>query len=60
MRFFPRFKVKVCILIDSWGGGAFLQTLKGVGHWHCIEAGDEIGKMLVDFAVDVENEKKYD
>ncbi|CAK7206204.1 hypothetical protein SEUCBS139899_008991 [Sporothrix eucalyptigena] len=37
---------------DSWGADAFrvsLETLEGVGHWHCIEAGDKIGPILVDF-----------
>lgn len=28
-----------------------LRVLKGVGHWHCIEAGDEVGKAIADFAV---------
>ncbi|KAJ5327072.1 Alpha/beta hydrolase fold-1 [Penicillium brevicompactum] len=27
-----------------------LEVLKGVGHWHCIEAGDEVGALIADFA----------
>ncbi|KAJ5590496.1 Alpha/beta hydrolase fold-1 [Penicillium hetheringtonii] len=27
-----------------------LEVLKGVGHWHCIEAGDEVGQLIAKFA----------
>ncbi|KAJ5988744.1 hypothetical protein N7481_003954 [Penicillium waksmanii] len=27
-----------------------LEVLKGVGHWHCIEAGDEVGGLIAKFA----------
>lgn len=27
-----------------------LEVLKGVGHWHCIEAGDEVGGLIATFA----------
>ena len=26
-----------------------LEVLKGVGHWHCVEAGDEVGKLVREF-----------
>jgi len=26
-----------------------LKVLKGVGHWHCIEAGDQVGKEIAAF-----------
>jgi len=26
-----------------------LEVLKGVGHWHCVEASDEVGKLVADF-----------
>lgn len=26
-----------------------LQTLPGIGHWHCIEASDEVGKLILNF-----------
>jgi pimeloyl-ACP methyl ester carboxylesterase len=26
-----------------------LEVLKGVGHWHCVEAGDEVGRLVKDF-----------
>ncbi|CAK7221602.1 hypothetical protein SCUCBS95973_004554 [Sporothrix curviconia] len=38
---------------DSWGAGSSgvsMEVLQGVGHWHCIEAGDKVGPLLVDFA----------
>ncbi|OQD86962.1 hypothetical protein PENANT_c006G08860 [Penicillium antarcticum] len=28
----------------------FLEVLKGVGHWHCIEAADEVGGLIAKFA----------
>ncbi|EPE02624.1 alpha beta hydrolase fold family [Ophiostoma piceae UAMH 11346] len=37
-------------ITSSWGAGASLKVLDGVGHWHCIEAGDRVGPLLVDFA----------
>lgn len=30
-----------------------LDVLKGVGHWHCIEAGDEVGGLIAQFAAGV-------
>lgn len=30
-----------------------LEVLAGVGHWHCIEAGDEVGKLIANFAGDI-------
>ncbi|KAJ5676259.1 Alpha/beta hydrolase fold-1 [Penicillium macrosclerotiorum] len=27
-----------------------LEVLKGVGHWHCIEAADEVGQLIAQFA----------
>lgn len=27
-----------------------LEVLTGVGHWHCIEAGDEVGGLIAKFA----------
>jgi pimeloyl-ACP methyl ester carboxylesterase len=27
-----------------------LDVLSGVGHWHCIEASDEVGKLIVSFS----------
>lgn len=27
-----------------------LEVLKGVGHWHCIEAADEVGGLIAKFA----------
>ena len=30
-----------------------LEVLKGVGHWHCIEAGDEVGQLIAKFADDI-------
>lgn len=26
-----------------------IEVLSGVGHWHCIEASDEVGKLISDF-----------
>lgn len=26
-----------------------LEVLQGVGHWHCIEASDEVGRLIVKF-----------
>lgn len=26
-----------------------LEVLKGVGHWHCVEAGDEVGPLVQAF-----------
>jgi hypothetical protein len=26
-----------------------LEVLKGVGHWHCVEAGDEVGRLVKEF-----------
>jgi pimeloyl-ACP methyl ester carboxylesterase len=26
-----------------------LEVLKGVGHWHCVEASDEVGRLVKDF-----------
>lgn len=26
-----------------------LEVLKGVGHWHCVEAGDEVGRLVKGF-----------
>ncbi|KAF7539265.1 hypothetical protein G7054_g2265 [Neopestalotiopsis clavispora] len=36
----------------SWGSGVKtqLEILEGVGHWHCIEAADEVEKLIADFA----------
>ena len=31
----------------------FLEVLKGVGHWHCIEAADEVGELIAKFASSV-------
>lgn len=30
-----------------------LRVMKGVGHWHCIEAGEEVGKAIAAFAVGI-------
>lgn len=30
-----------------------LEVLKGVGHWHCIEASDEVGGLISQFAAGV-------
>jgi pimeloyl-ACP methyl ester carboxylesterase len=30
-----------------------LEVLEGVGHWHCIEAADEVGQLLVKFAGEI-------
>jgi len=27
-----------------------LEVLPGVGHWHCIEASDDVGRLIADFA----------
>jgi pimeloyl-ACP methyl ester carboxylesterase len=27
-----------------------IEVLPGVGHWHCIEAGEEVGKLIAEFA----------
>lgn len=32
-----------------------LEVLKGVGHWHCIEAADEVGGLIAKFAEVVKN-----
>ena len=31
-----------------------LEILPKVGHWHCIEASDEVGKLIADFAQQVQ------
>lgn len=31
-----------------------LEVLKGVGHWHCIEAGDEVGALIARFVGDIQ------
>ncbi|PKS08447.1 hypothetical protein jhhlp_005065, partial [Lomentospora prolificans] len=31
-----------------------LEVLDGVGHWHCIEAGDIVADLLVNFAKSLE------
>lgn len=30
-----------------------LKVLKGVGHWHCIESGDQVGSLIKDFAAKI-------
>lgn len=30
-----------------------LEVLEGVGHWHCIEAADEVGGLLAQFASEI-------
>lgn len=30
-----------------------LEVLEGVGHWHCIEAADEVGALIAKFAQDL-------
>ncbi|KAG6172737.1 hypothetical protein E4U22_000815 [Claviceps purpurea] len=40
-------------ILDSWGVAAELkrmQVLRGVGHWHCIEAADEVEALVDEFA----------
>lgn len=32
-----------------------LEILPGVGHWHCIEAADEVGKLISDFSQAIES-----
>jgi hypothetical protein len=32
-----------------------LEVLKGVGHWHCVEAGDEAGKLVKEFCDGLKN-----
>ncbi|KND86858.1 3-oxoadipate enol-lactonase 2 [Tolypocladium ophioglossoides CBS 100239] len=43
-------------ILDSWGADKDLkrlQVLEGVGHWHCIEAWNEVGALLNRFAGDL-------
>ncbi|KAM5359828.1 hypothetical protein ACJZ2D_014170 [Fusarium nematophilum] len=37
-------------IIDSWGGQTRLEVLDGVGHWHCIEAADDVASGINQFA----------
>jgi len=39
-------------IIDSWGADAQkkLEVVQGVGHWHVIEAPEQVGRLIVDFA----------
>lgn len=30
-----------------------LKVLNGVGHWHCIEASEEVGKAIAGFAAQI-------
>ncbi|KAK6064262.1 fumarylacetoacetate hydrolase [Seiridium cupressi] len=38
-------------ILNSWGSGAEsrLEVLDGVGHWHCVEAADEVGELIKSF-----------
>ncbi|POR35548.1 3-oxoadipate enol-lactonase 2 [Tolypocladium paradoxum] len=43
-------------ILDSWGadkGQKRLEVLEGVGHWHCIEAGHEVGALVNTFVRDL-------
>jgi esterase/lipase len=31
-----------------------LKILEGVGHWHCIEAGEEVGRAIAEFVTSIE------
>lgn len=34
----------------SWNGPRDITSLPGVGHWHCIEAAEEVGSIVLEFA----------
>jgi pimeloyl-ACP methyl ester carboxylesterase len=43
--------IHTTLIIDSWGAEAEkrLEIVDGVGHWHVIEAPDQVGQLIVDF-----------
>lgn len=37
-------------ILQSWNGPRDITSLPGVGHWHCIEAAEEVGSIVLEFA----------
>lgn len=44
------------VILEEWGvesKSKSIAKLEGVGHWHCVEAADEVGARILDFAKDL-------